>query len=60
VYGIYLLESRQVWTPQLGQPDGIGLAAAPADLAAFVALGDAMMQSRRMRAFLATDIESDC
>ena len=31
VYGVYLLESRQVWAPRLSEMKGIGLAAAPRD-----------------------------
>ncbi|GKQ53946.1 hypothetical protein BRSPCE3_48010 [Bradyrhizobium sp. Ce-3] len=48
VYGVYLLESRAIWAPHAGDADGIGLAAAPLDLAAFVDLGDAIVQSRRI------------
>jgi carbonic anhydrase len=48
VYGVYLLESREVWTPRLGQPKGMGLAPAPRDLADFVELGDAIVQSERI------------
>jgi carbonic anhydrase len=51
VYGIYLLESREVWAPCLGQPKGTGLTPAPRDLAEFVELGDAIVQSERI-AFL--------
>jgi len=52
VYGVYLLETRKVWTPRLGYPDGDGLAAAPHDLAAFQELGDATVQSSRLMSLL--------
>ena len=48
VYGVYLLETHAVWAPRAGSRTGIGLAAAPVDLAGFVALGDALVQSERM------------
>jgi carbonic anhydrase len=48
VYGAYLLETREVWAPRPGNPDGVGLAAAPRDLEGFVQLGDAIVQSRRI------------
>ena len=53
VYGVYRLETREVWTPRLGRPQGSGLAAAPRDLRGFNELGDAMVQSTRMKAMLA-------
>jgi carbonic anhydrase len=53
VYGIYLLDTRQVWTPRLGIADGMGLAAAPSDLAGFVELGDAIVQSTRIASLIA-------
>ena len=52
VYGVYLLETREVWAPRLGNAKGIGLAAAPHDLAGFVDLGDAVVQSGRIAAYL--------
>jgi carbonic anhydrase len=53
VYGVYLLETRKVWTPRLGQPDGAGLAPAPGSLAGFQELGEAIVTSSRMTALLA-------
>jgi carbonic anhydrase len=44
VYGVYLLETREVWVPRLGNIKRTGLAAAPHDLAGFVSLGDAIVQ----------------
>lgn len=52
VYGVYLLESRAIWAPRSGGADGTGLAAAPRDLAAFVELGDAIVQSRRIESLV--------
>jgi carbonic anhydrase len=52
VYGVYLLETREVWAPRLGNPEGIGLAAAPRDLAGFADLGNAVVQSDRIASYL--------
>lgn len=32
VFGVYLLETREIWTPRVGNAKGIGLAAAPHEL----------------------------
>jgi carbonic anhydrase len=52
VYGVYLLETREVWVPRLGDMQGVGLAAAPHDLAGFVSLGDAIVQSDRIASYI--------
>ena len=52
VYGVYLLETREVWAPRLGNTGGIGLAAAPRDLAGFADLGNAVVQSDRIASYL--------
>jgi carbonic anhydrase len=52
VYGVYLLETREVWAPRLNNAKGIGLAAAPRDLAGFVDLGNAVVQSERIASYL--------
>jgi carbonic anhydrase len=52
VYGVYLLETRKVWAPRIGDPDDGGLAAAPQDLAGFVDLGEAIVRSRRIASLL--------
>jgi carbonic anhydrase len=52
VYGVYLLDSREVWVPRLGNLKGIGLAAAPQDLYGFVDLGEAIVQSRRIISYI--------
>jgi carbonic anhydrase len=52
VYGVYLLETRQVWAPRVSDLKGIGLAAAPRDPAGFIELGSAILQSDRIRSLL--------
>jgi carbonic anhydrase len=52
VYGVYLLETREIWAPRIGENEGAGLAAAPVDLAGFVDLGDAIIGSRRIASLL--------
>jgi carbonic anhydrase len=52
VYGVYLLETREVWVPRLGNIKRTGLAAAPHDLAGFVSLGDAIVQSDRIASYI--------
>jgi carbonic anhydrase len=51
-YGIYLLETRQVWAPYGGSATGIGLADPPRDLAAFVTFADALARSDRIVSLL--------
>jgi carbonic anhydrase len=52
VYGVYLLETRQVWAPRVGELKGIGLATAPRDKDGFIVLGNAILQSDRIRSLL--------
>ena len=52
VYGVYLLETREVWAPHLSNVKGIGLAAAPRDLAGFAELGNAVVQSERIASYI--------
>jgi carbonic anhydrase len=47
-YGVYLLDTREVWTPRPSRPSRAGMAAAPRDLAEFIALGDATVRSERI------------
>jgi carbonic anhydrase len=54
VYGVYLLETRQVWAPRVSEMKGIGLAAAPQDLAGFRELGTAILQSDRIASLIQT------
>jgi carbonic anhydrase len=48
VYGVYLLETREVWTPHLAKR----LAVAPRDQAEFAELGDAIAKSARIASLL--------
>jgi carbonic anhydrase len=48
VYGVYLLETRQIWTPLQGR----GLAHPPHDQAGFIELGEAITRSERIAALL--------
>ena len=52
VYGVYLLETRQVWAPRLGNVNGTGLVPAPSDLEGFVELGNAVVRSERIASHL--------
>ena len=53
-YGIYLLETRQVWTPYARGMKVGGLAPAPRDAAAFTELGDAILHSDRIASLIKT------
>ena len=52
VYGVYVLETREVWAPRSGGIKGTGLASPPRDLAGFAAFGDAVVQSERIASYL--------
>ena len=52
VYGVYRIETRQVWAPRVGGMKEIGLAAAPRDPAGFVELGNAILQSEQIAALI--------
>ena len=52
VYGVYLLETREVWVPRLSHLEGGRLAGAPQDLGGFVDLGQAIVQSRRIASYI--------
>jgi carbonic anhydrase len=51
-YGVYLLDTRQVWAPRRGAAMWTGLADPPSDLVAFVELGDDIVHSDRIAAIL--------
>ena len=51
MYGVYLLETREVWAPRAGQMTR-GLAVAPRDAAEFTELGHAIAQSDRIASLL--------
>lgn len=48
VYGIYLIESREVWAPCLDKTKGVKLAAPPCDPQGFDELAKAIVQSDRI------------
>jgi carbonic anhydrase len=52
VYGVYLLETREVWSPRPRDADIVGLAEAPHDLAGFIDLGNAIVRSERIAGLL--------
>jgi len=52
VYGVYLLETREVWAPRSGHAKGDGLAPAPRDAAGFAELAQAIVQSDRIASLL--------
>jgi carbonic anhydrase len=52
VYGVYVLETREVWAPRSGSIKGGGLASPPRDLAGFAAFSDAVVQSERIASYL--------
>jgi carbonic anhydrase len=51
-YGVYLLETREVWAPRVSEMNGVGLAVAPRDLAGFFELGNAILKSDRIVSLL--------
>jgi len=53
VYGVYLLDTRQIWAPRADGPKTGGLADPPADRAAFADLARAVVGSERIKALLA-------
>jgi carbonic anhydrase len=52
VYGVYLLETRQVWAPLCGTAEWTGLADPPSDPADFIKFGNDVVQSPRIRSLL--------
>jgi len=54
VYGVYLLKERTVWAPRCGSNEVAGLAAPPTDTEAFIEFSNAVIQSQRIAALLAT------
>jgi carbonic anhydrase len=51
-YGVYVLETRQLWAPRSGNINGTGLAETPHDFAGFTDLGDAIVQSQRIASYI--------
>jgi carbonic anhydrase len=52
-YGVWLLESREIWAPRAGSAQCAGLALPPADLTAFAQFADAVVGSSRIAGILA-------
>jgi carbonic anhydrase len=52
VYGVYVLETREVWAPRSGDGKGTGLASPPRDLAGFAVFSDAVVRSERIASYL--------
>ena len=52
-YGVWLLESREIWAPRAIDAQCAGLAAPPPDAAGFARLADAVVSSARIAAMLA-------
>jgi carbonic anhydrase len=52
VYGVYLLQTREVWAPRVGVDESAGLAAPPADAVSFRAFGEAVIKSPRIESLL--------
>jgi carbonic anhydrase len=52
VYGVYLLETRQVWAPNHRTATWTGLADPPSDLASFVEFGNTVINSDRITSLL--------
>lgn len=55
VYGVYLLETREVWVPRPGGVKGTGLAAPPRDVAGFADFGEAVARSDRIASYLKSE-----
>jgi carbonic anhydrase len=51
-YGVYLLETREVWAPRAGSSDCAGLAYPPIDFPAFSDFGDAVLRTERIARLL--------
>jgi carbonic anhydrase len=52
VYGVYLLETRRIWAPQVDDAAAGGLVHPPGDRAAFAELGRAVVRSERISSIL--------
>jgi len=51
-YGVYCIETREVWAPRFGGPECAGLADPPRDAEEFSGLGDAIARSQRIASIL--------
>ncbi len=52
VYGVYVLQSREVWTPAGNAGGTTGLVAPPKDLVSFAELGEAIVRSERITSLM--------
>ncbi|MDR3529009.1 MAG: carbonic anhydrase [Rhodopila sp.] len=52
VYGVYLLESHEIWAPTRSLTKASGLAEPPVDLASFIELGEEIVGSDRIASLL--------
>ena len=52
-YGVWLLESREIWAPRAGDDGCAGLASPPEDIADFARFADAVVTSQRIARMLA-------
>ena len=52
VYGVYVLETRELWAPRSDSIKENGLASPPGDLAGFAAFSDAVVRSERIASYL--------
>jgi len=52
VYGVYALQSREVWTPPGNAGRATGLAEPPRDLASFIELGETIAKSDRITSLI--------
>jgi carbonic anhydrase len=52
VYGVYLLQTREVWAPGVGLEEPVCLTVPPADVASFRAFGEVLMKSTRIASLL--------
>ena len=55
-YGVYILETRELWAPRSGNIKGTGLAPAPLNPAEFADFGNAIVQSERIASYLKSGI----
>jgi carbonic anhydrase len=54
-YGVYVVESREVWAPHRGTAMWTGLADPPNDIESFAELGNAVLHSTRISSILKTE-----
>jgi carbonic anhydrase len=54
VFGVYLIETREIWAPGGGHPDRCGLARPPEDAGQFAEFSDAVIRSDRIRSLLSS------